>query len=152
MDCGRQTSIIALVVLATWTAGCGTKRTNPDSGSTEVSTGDTPALGDGVIGAACEPGLQDCPAGSKCDFFCTGANATIGCRADDGAGVELGMICGGSRVCKKGSGCFAAAGSNALCRQYCTSDGDCTTGQCQTATIAIACGGVSMPLMMKVCF
>ena len=152
MNRGRFTFLAGLALLAVWAAGvgCGTKRSSPDGSATDASPGDvTP-----ITGGACDPGLQDCPPGGKCDFSCNGTTLVIGCRPDTGANTELGMICGGSRLCKKGSGCFAAAaasGGNAVCRKYCSTDSDCSTGQCQAATISISCGGAPSVATMKIC-
>jgi hypothetical protein len=152
MDRGRFTYLARLALLAFCAAGagCGSKRGSQDGAAADGAPGDvTP-----ITGGSCDPGLQDCPMGGKCDFSCSGTTLVIGCRSDTGADIELGMICGGSRMCKKGSGCFAAAaasGGNAVCRKYCSTDNDCSTGQCQAATITISCGGAPSVATMKIC-
>jgi hypothetical protein len=144
-----------MAVCATGGSGCGSKRTTNDGAAGEVAAGDRTSRDVSAIGGSCSTGLQDCLVGNKCDFSCDGATLVIGCRADDGGGVDLGMACGGTRLCKKGSGCFAAAasaGGNAVCRKYCSTDNDCPTGQCQTATITISCAGVASMATMRICF
>ena len=83
--------MLAAVLLAT--AGCGGKGGGtPTDGGADVpaDTGrDVPAdTGSG----SCDPALQDCAAGSKCDFGCQGTTAVVACRADNGSGA-LGDVC-----------------------------------------------------------
>jgi hypothetical protein len=137
--------------------GCGTKRPASDGGPADAhleATADILDAGpppDG-LGAACEPALQDCPAGLKCDFFCDGTRARVGCRSEAPGAGAAGAVCGGSAVCGKGTGCLAAGPASAVCRPYCNSDAECSAGRCQTANITVACGGAQAPLMLKICF
>ena len=137
--------MLAAVLLAT--AGCGGKGGGtPTDGGADVpaDTGrDVPAdTGSG----GCDPALQDCAAGSKCDFGCQGTTAVIACRAGVDGGA-VGTTCSTSVPCAGGTGCLTAPDAGSLCRKYCTTDPECATGErCHNVSVSIACGGTSPPL------
>jgi hypothetical protein len=149
------------VLLAILTGGpsCGGKSASPPGndagGSSEggVST-DGPSEGGPILSqGACDLFLQDCPDGTRCDFFCDGASASIGCRPG-ATGGAVGATCSAAKPCTKGTGCLANAATGVLCRPYCQSDADCSVGHCHVVNVAVGCApdAGSTTLVIKFCF
>jgi hypothetical protein len=139
---------------------CGGKATGPDAGGgagggggAGAGGGDAAAESSPVLShGACDLVGQDCPDGTRCDFFCDGQTASIGCRLG-ATGAAPGQACSALAPCTKGTGCLAPTGSGVMCRPYCNSDGDCPTGRCHVVTVNVACGAPDGgALVMKVCF
>jgi hypothetical protein len=102
--------------------------------------------------ATCDPALQNCAAGSECDFGCQGNTAALSCRAENGDG-GLGAACSGTMPCGNGSGCFGVPDGGVVCRKYCAADGDCPTGErCHNVSVAVACAGGSTQLPLQFCY
>jgi predicted small lipoprotein YifL len=143
---GRQVAaapVLAAMLLAA--SACGGKggSTTPDGGA------DAPA---DTGAAGCDPALQDCAAGSKCDFGCQGTTAAVACRAGVDGGAA-GTACSSSVPCARGTGCLTAPDAGSLCRKYCTTDPECATGErCHNVSVSIACGGTSAPLALHYCY
>jgi hypothetical protein len=153
-------AVLRGAVLVAALASCGGKSAGTDAGGGAGVGGGTGAGGGDAASeaapilshGACDLVAQDCPDGTRCDFFCDGQTASIGCRAG-ATGAALGQPCSGTAPCAKGTGCLATAGSGILCRQYCNSDADCATGRCHVVTVTVACGAPGGgALVMKVCF
>jgi hypothetical protein len=108
--------------------------------------------GTDAAAAACDPAVQDCAAGAKCDFGCQGNMAALSCRPENGDG-GLGSACSGTAPCAKGSGCFGLPDAGIVCRRYCAADADCPTGErCHNVSVAVACGGASTALPLRFCY
>jgi hypothetical protein len=117
-------------------------------GSNDAGASEGPILSHG----ACDLFAQDCPDGTRCDFFCDGASATIGCRAG-ATGAAAGQMCSNTNPCAKGTGCLANATTGTLCRPYCQSDADCAVGRCHIVSVAVGCApGAMTTLMIRSCF
>jgi len=134
------------IVAATVPAACG----GGSGAGTDAGPGGDAAADAAVTG--CDPAMQDCAAGSKCDFGCQGTVAAVACRADNGSGA-LGSACSAAMPCAKGAGCLTSPDAGSACLKYCAGDGDCATGQrCHNVSVAVACGGTSPPLLLHYCY
>jgi hypothetical protein len=152
----RTTVVLLAAVVACGLVSCGGKSAGPDAGGGSAGGGgggdasgdSSPVLSKG----ACALAGSDCPDGTRCDFFCDGQTASIGCRPGV-AGAALGQTCSGSAPCAKGTGCLATSSSGIICRKYCSSDADCPTGRCHVVNVTIVCGGPDAgALVLQVCF
>jgi hypothetical protein len=143
--------VLAVLLLAS--GGCGGKSgpASTDGGADgPADTGmDVPA----ETGAgACDPALQNCAAGSKCDLGCQGSTAVLSCHAGVDGGA-VGATCSASTLCARGTGCLTAPDAGSLCRKYCAGDPDCATGErCHNVSVAVNCGGTSPPLSLHYCY
>ena len=145
MNLARWT--LLAIVAATAPAACG-----GGSGTGTDAGPDGDAAADAAAPGSCDPALQDCPAGSKCDFGCQGTMTTVACRVDNGPGA-LGSACSAAMPCTRGTGCLTSPDAGSTCLKYCAGDGDCGTGQrCHNVSVSVACGGSSPPLLLHVCY
>jgi len=145
--------LLTSAVLAVAAVGCGSKSGSPpDAGGTDG--GGIEAGTDGAVMGTmtCDPGVQNCAAGQKCDFNCQGGDtATVSCVAD-GTGA-LGATCSFSMPCARGNGCLTMPGSSSMCRKYCTSDADCATGErCHNDTVGVRCTGPTTNFLLHFCY
>ncbi|HEY2730031.1 MAG TPA: hypothetical protein VGK52_08815 [Polyangia bacterium] len=151
----RTTDVLLAAVLACGLVSCGGKSAGPDAGGLGGGGGAGDASADSSLvlsKGACALAGSDCADGTRCDFFCDGQTASIGCRPGV-AGAALGQTCSGSAPCAKGTGCLATSSSGIMCRKYCSGDADCPTGRCHVVNVAIACGGPDAgALVLQVCF
>ena len=147
----RSGVMVALAtVVALTVAACGAGKAAGADAGTDVGSREDSAPD--VNGSACEPALQNCSAGSKCDFGCQGSTALVACRADNGDG-GLGTACSGNMPCAGGTGCLGLPDGGVVCRKYCTADADCPTGErCHNASVGVACAGTSTSLPLQFCF
>jgi hypothetical protein len=115
--------------------------------------GDAPGEGPLLSHGACDLFQQDCPDVSRCDFFCDGASASIGCRPG-ATGAAVGEACSGTQPCARGTGCLANAATGTICRPYCQTDADCAVGRCHVVNVAVGCApdAGSTTLVIKFCF
>jgi hypothetical protein len=144
--------------LAMALVSCGGKSAGGDAGGTAGADGGAGAGGGDAAAeivlshGACDLVAQDCPDGTRCDFFCDGQAASIGCRPGSTGGA-LGAACSSTAPCAKGTGCLATSGSGIQCRAYCASDADCQVGRCHVVNVAVACGAPDAgALVLRVCF
>jgi hypothetical protein len=151
-------SLVALVALMA-TSSCSGKSARSPGDASPSSDGEGDGAGaDGRSEAilshgACDLFLQNCPDGTRCDFFCDGASATIGCRPG-ATGGAVGQTCSSTSACAKGTGCLANPATGVICRPYCQSDADCPTGHCHIVNVSVGCApdaGAST-LVIKFCF
>jgi hypothetical protein len=158
----REVWLAALLALATGvpSAACGGKSAGADASGAAGSsgagggagTGDASSDTAGLSQGACGLVAQDCPAGTRCDFFCDVGSPAIGCRPGE-TGAAVGQTCSGAAPCSKGTGCFATSTSGMQCRSYCDSDADCATGTCHVVHVAVACApDAGSTLVLKFCF
>jgi len=146
----QNAAATALVAVALAVSACGKSSSSPgDSGGV-----DAPDAVDGggmdLASLACDPAAQNCPAGSKCDFFCQGSSAVVDCQASSDGGA-VGTACSTTTMqCARGTGCISMpSGGGPVCRKYCAGDGDCATGErCHNVTVGVTCsaGTTSFPL------
>jgi hypothetical protein len=126
----------------------------PD-GADDPAAPATDGASDGPIlsTGACDLFAQDCPDGFKCDFFCDGANAIIGCRPG-ATGAAIGAACSGTQPCTKGTGCLANPATGTICRPYCQTDADCPVGRCHIVNTTVGCAADagSTRLVIRFCF
>jgi hypothetical protein len=150
----RSRALVGAAMLAT-VVSCGGKSAGVDAGGAggDGGAGGGDAAAEAVVShGACELFAQDCPDGTRCDFFCDGQVASIGCRPG-ATGAALGQPCSASAPCTKGTGCVATSGSGVQCRAYCASDADCQVGRCHVVNLNIACGAADGgALVIRVCF
>ncbi len=140
---------LAIVVALTATA-CGAAKTAGADAGTDVGSREDSAPD--VSGSGCEPALQNCSAGSECDFGCQGSTALVACRPDNGDG-GVGTACSGNMPCQRGSACLGLPDGGVVCRKYCAADGDCPTGErCHNASVGIACAGTTTSLPLQFCY
>jgi hypothetical protein len=147
---------LGLAVAALALGSCGGKSGSPpDAGGVPDSSGGPDTGADGVVMGTmtCDPGVQNCAAGQKCDFNCQGGEtATVSCVAD-GTGA-LGATCSFSMPCARGNGCLTMpTGGGSMCRKYCASDTDCATGErCHNDTVFVRCTGPETSFLLHFCY
>lgn len=129
-------------------AACGGKSAAKADATTDATVADA---GADSGAAGCDPALQDCPAGSRCDFGCEGSTAVLACHAGaDGGAVAA--PCSATAPCTRGTGCVATTDAGSLCRKYCTVDGDCATGErCHNVSVSLGCAGGQL-LNLHLCY
>jgi len=149
----RTAAFLLAAVLASGLVSCGGRSAGVDAGGGDGAAGDASADSSPVLShGACALAGDDCADGTRCDFFCDGQTASIGCRPGV-AGTALGQACSGAAPCAKGTGCLATAASGIMCRKYCSSDADCLTGRCHIVNVTIVCGAPDAgALVLQVCF
>ena len=130
----------ALALAACGGSGSGTPDAAMDTGG-----------GEGGV-TSCDPAVQDCAGGMKCDFDCDGTTAVLACQPST-AGGGVGTPCSAGMPCARGTGCLTTPDAGAACRKYCAGDGDCATAErCHNVTVTFACGGSSPPILLHYCY
>jgi hypothetical protein len=111
--------------------------------------GASPGGGDGSTGSACDPAMQTgCGVGGKCTAVCIGTTARLACAPEDGT-VDIGQACSGTARCRAGGVCAGIAGAGVACVRFCSTDGDCPTGQC--ASVRLTLPPCQEPVAVSVC-
>lgn len=137
-------------------AACGGKSGGSDAGIDAPTDGGPDVAADGggadLGPLSCDPFAQDCAAGEKCDFFCLGSTAVVACEASTGGGA-VGTACSlTSMPCARGTGCIVMPSSGALCRKYCSVDGDCATGErCHNVDVGVTCA-TTTTFLLHICY
>jgi hypothetical protein len=140
-DDGRQ-SAGSLSGVTDNQSACGTwENTAGQTGTWQLSRMGNSSMRDaGVSGTTqpatflCQPRPDTCPAGTRCEFSCTGT-PSFQCMTGDIGSVEYGGICSTAADCIAGSVCTnfrlpdGGIPATGICTAYCNADSDCPFGE-----------------------